>query len=118
VSGLVGGDPQTTGIPDETRTERRREILATLAIVSVFAALAIGRPIARRLARHPTRERCAEMIDRYSEQESRARERAPSSVHVSIDAMDVSRCVADLTDAEVECALGASYVDALERCLP
>jgi hypothetical protein len=95
----------------------RREVAATVAIVGFFAALALGRPIARRLAQHPTPERCAAMLERWSEQEARSRSRQPSPVHVAVDAPDVRRCTADLTDAEVDCALKAGYVDELERCL-
>jgi hypothetical protein len=104
--------------PTVPESASRREILGTLAIVGFFALLAVGRPIARRLAQHPTRERCAAMLDRYAEQEARSRSRAPSGTHVDLDAPDVGRCVRELTDAEVGCALAAGYVDELERCLP
>jgi len=96
----------------------RREVLATLAVVGLFAALAAGRPLARRLARHPTPERCAAMLERYAEQEARARSRTPTGARVPLDASDVTRCTRDLTDAEVECALKAGWADELERCLP
>lgn len=98
----------------------RRDVIATLAIVGLFAALVAGRPIARRLARHPTPERCAAMLDRYAEQQARAYERVPSQAGAPrpVGAADVLRCTRDLTDAEVECALKAGYVDELERCLP
>jgi hypothetical protein len=96
----------------------RREVLATLAIVFFFAALAAGRPLARRLARHPTPQRCAAMLDRYAQQEARARNRAPADTHLPLDAPDVVRCTRELTDEEVECALRAGYADELERCLP
>jgi hypothetical protein len=95
----------------------RREVVATLAIVGAFLALAIGRPIVRRLVRHPTAERCAAMLDRWAEQEARSRNRIPTASHVALDAPDVSRCTAELTDQEVECALKAGYVDEIERCL-
>jgi hypothetical protein len=96
----------------------RRDVMATVAIVGAVAALAAGRPLARRLAQHPTRERCAAMLDRYAEQEARSRSRGPSGSHVDLEAADVTRCVRELTDAEVTCALAAGYVDELERCLP
>jgi hypothetical protein len=96
----------------------RREVLATLAIVALFALIVAGRPLVRRLARHPTPERCAAMLERYAEQEARARSRAPVSTRLPLDAPDVRRCTRDLTDAEVECALKAGYADELERCLP
>jgi len=96
----------------------RRDVLATLAIVGAFAALAAGRPLVRRLARHPTPERCAAMLERYAEQEARARSRVPTRAGVPLDAPDVTRCTRELTDAEVECALKAGWADELERCLP
>jgi len=98
----------------------RREVIATLAIVGLFAALALGRPLWRRLARHPTPERCAAMLDRYAEQQARAYERAPARPGATRkrDAADVMRCARELTDDEVECALEAGNADALERCLP
>ncbi len=96
----------------------RRDAAATLAIVGAFVALAVGRPIARRLARHPTAERCVTLLERWSEQEARARERVPTHAPISMASPDVARCAAELTDDEVECALHAGYVDEIERCLP
>jgi hypothetical protein len=99
-------------------TGARRDVLATLAIVGSCAALAGARPLARRLARHPTLERCAAMLDRYTEQEAHARGRGPSDAHVPLESPDVASCVRELTADEVECALRSGYADELERCLP
>jgi hypothetical protein len=96
----------------------RRDLPATLAILGIFAALAAGRPIYRRLAPHPTPERCAAMLERYAEQEARARNRTPVPSHLPLDAPEVARCTRELTDAEISCALQAGYADELERCLP
>ncbi len=96
----------------------RREVLATLAIVGGFVVLAGARPVVRRLARHPTPERCAAMLERWAEQEARSRNLVPRPTPVPLDAVDVTRCTTELTDAELECALKAGYVDELERCLP
>jgi hypothetical protein len=98
----------------------RREVAATLAVVGILLALVGGRPAWRRLLRHPTPERCAAMLDRYAEQQARAYERTPTQPAAPrpLNAPDVVRCTRDLTDDEVECALRAGYVDALERCLP
>jgi hypothetical protein len=98
--------------------ELRRDFLASLAILGAVTALVAGRPLARRLARHPTRERCAQMLDRYAAQEARQRDRAAPEARVSLDAPEVARCARDLTDEEVECALKSGYADELERCLP
>lgn len=99
-------------------TSSRRDVLATLAIVGAGAALVAGRPIVRRLARHPTPERCAAMLERYAEQEARARSRTPVAARVPLDAPEVARCARELTDDEIACALKSGYADELERCLP
>jgi hypothetical protein len=98
--------------------ESRRDVLATLAVVGAFAALAAGRPVARRLARHPTPERGAAWLARYPEHAARARSRVPTRERVPLDAPDVTRCTRELTDDEVECALKSGWADELERCLP
>jgi|HubBroStandDraft_6_1064221.scaffolds.fasta_scaffold388197_2 hypothetical protein len=97
-----------------------RDVPATLAIVFLFVGLAAGRPVVRRLSRHPTPERCAAMLDRYAEQEARARDRRPvlPPPARSLDAPEVTACVRELLDAEVACALRAGWADELERCLP
>jgi hypothetical protein len=92
--------------------------LATAAVTLAVVALVAAGPIARRLARHPTPERCAAMLERYAEQEARARSRVPVVAPLPLDAPEVVRCTRDLTDEEVGCALAAGYADALERCLP
>lgn len=97
----------------------RRDVTATLAIVGLFALLALGRPLVRRWSSHPTAERCVAMLDRYAEQQARSYERVPPPpAPRPLDAPDVVRCTRELTDAEVTCALAAGYVDELERCLP
>ena len=53
-----------------------------------------------------------------AEQEARSRMLVPNPTHVALDAPDVIRCTAELTEAEVACARSAGYVDELERCLP
>src|SRR5262245_10049389 len=103
---------------DGGRRDARRDLIATLGIVALFAALVAGRPLARRFARHPTAERCAAMLERYAAQQARAYERAASTTPRPVGATDVVRCTRDLTDAEVECALKSGYADELERCLP
>jgi hypothetical protein len=102
------------------REDTRRDVIATFAILALFVALVSGRAVWRRLARHPSAERCAAMLDRYAEQQNRAYERVPSRTAAprALDAPDVVRCTRDLTDDEVECALAAGYADELERCLP
>lgn len=97
-----------------------REVLATLVIVGLFAALVAGRPLYRRILPHPSAERCAALLDRHAEQQARAYERivAPIGAPRRLGAPEVVRCTRELTDDEVSCALAAGYADALERCLP
>ena len=99
-------------------TGARRDVLATLAIIGALAGVLAVRALARRFAPHPTPARCAEMLERYTDQEARARQRVPAGEHVPLDAPDVVRCTRELTDAEVVCALKSGYADELERCLP
>jgi hypothetical protein len=95
-------------------------VRATLAIVGVFAALALGRPLVRRWSRHPTPERCVAMLDRYAAQQARAYERVPprDPAPRAEGSPEVVRCTRELTDDEVTCALASGYADELERCLP
>jgi hypothetical protein len=94
--------------------------VATLAIVGAFAAIAAGRPVARWVARHPTPSLCVALLDRYAEQEARARDRRPDPTPPprALDAPEVRSCTRELTLAEVECGLKSGYADELERCLP
>jgi hypothetical protein len=96
----------------------RREVLATLASVGGLSALALGRYLGRRLAHHPTPERCAAMLERYAEQEARMRGRVPTGARVPLGEPEVARCTRELTDDEVSCALASGYADELDRCFP
>ncbi len=98
-------------------TAARREISATLFIVGCLVALGIARPIARRFAHHPTAERCAALLSRWSELEARARNLTNNDAR-PVEPRSISRCATELTDGEVGCALNAGYVDEIERCLP
>jgi hypothetical protein len=100
--------------------ETRRDILATLAIIALLAAVFAGRPVWRRLFyRAPAHDRCAALLDRYAELSARSYERVPRpAAGLPYLARDVDGCVRSLTEDEVDCALRAGYVDELERCLP
>ena len=98
------------------KPDARLEALATLAIVGGLAALIAARPLVRRLSPHPSQEQCAAMLARYAEQEARAENRGGPALEQA--PREVERCVRELTLAEVECALKASNVDEIERCLP
>lgn len=111
-------DAANAGPPPPRRGATPAEVIATLAIVGAFAAIAIARPVIRRLSPHPPKERCAAMLDRYAEHQARAANRIPASPRLSPDAPEAARCARELTVDEVECAMRANDADQLERCLP
>jgi hypothetical protein len=118
------GGPPSADEPSDLRrgsasSSRRLEALATLAIVGGLLGVVAARPLLRRLARHPSREQCAAMLDRYAEQEARAAapSRPPPPRPPSDQAL-TERCTRELTAEEVDCAMKASNVDEIERCLP
>lgn len=106
----------------------RAEVVATLAIVGVTGLAVLVPMIARRLAPHPSTEECEALLDRYVEHvtyavdpkpaasalaERRSLARAAASERAAF-----SRCMSDLTRAEVDCAMKADSADTFERCLP
>lgn len=113
---------------DEARTTRRRDAIATLVVVGALAAIAIGRPIVRRLSTHPSRETCRELLDRHArlaaaqawpEAPRRPGEPKPPTPKPVSDADPaVGQCAHELTLTEADCAARANDADAFERCLP
>ena len=107
--------------PATPQRATRSDVIATLVIIVATLALVAARPVTRKLARHPTREQCAAMLDLYAEQQARAANLTPptdASERAGAAPPEIDRCMRDLTAEEVECALRATYVDAIERCLP
>lgn len=122
LSGATGSVPAPpAGLPPG----RRIEVVATLTIVGLFVAAVAARPILHRLARHPSRDQCGKMLDRYAEQEARAADPVRAEKGPSLDdapartiaAGTLERCTHDLTEEEVTCALRSNGADELERCL-
>lgn len=114
-------------MPGITHPATRADVLATLAIVLLVVGVVAGRAVLRRAAPRPSPEACAALLDRYVELVLRAAtpEPAPSMVaERQLLARKLAgergfvRCEAELTQAEVACALGAGSADDLERCLP
>jgi hypothetical protein len=110
-----------------TRPATRVDVLATLAIVLLVIGVLAGRAALRRAAPRPSAEACAALLDRYVELVLRAANPAPAASEVAARtamAREAAgkrgfvRCEADLTQAEVACALQAGTADDLERCLP
>jgi hypothetical protein len=106
----------------------RRDVIATLVVLVALAAIAIGRPLARWLSTHPSREACRELLDRHAglvaaqatpEGPPRPGERKPAAPKPVSDADPaVGECARALTLAEADCAARANDADAFERCLP
>ncbi|WP_437809713.1 hypothetical protein [Sorangium sp. So ce1078] len=110
-----------------TRPATRADVLATLAIVLLVVGVVAGRAALRRLSPRPSPEACAALLDRYVELVLRAATPEPAASELAerkamareaAGERGFARCEADLTQAEVACALGAGNADDLERCLP
>jgi len=114
----------TDDAPRAPRHASRADVIATLAIVGTFVAIIAARPLARRVAPHPSREQCAAMLTRYDEHKARAAILDPKAAASALPprptppADDIDRCVHDLTRSEIDCALAANNADEVERCLP
>ena len=106
----------------------RRDRLVTLIIVGALAAIAVGRPLGRRLAAHPSPERCRELLDRYTnlvaeqaappEAFAKGEKHPPPPKPVAENDPEIARCARTLTLAEADCAAQATNPDAFERCVP
>ncbi|WP_437597827.1 hypothetical protein WMF28_34525 [Sorangium sp. So ce590] len=114
-------------MPGMTRLATRADVLATLAIVLLVIGVVAGRAALRRLSARPSPEACAALLDRYVELVLRAAAPEPAASDVAerqamarkaAGERGFVRCEADLTQAEVSCALKAGSADDLERCLP
>ena len=119
LTGPAGAPREPESAEPSLTSGRRHEMLVTLAIVGGLLGVVAAGSLARRLARHPSREQCAAMLDRYAEQEARAK--APSGplpAHPPPDDTSADRCAHELTAEEVDCAMKASSIDEIERCLP
>ncbi len=113
---------------EAARTKRRRDAIAALVVVGALAAIAVGRPLFRKLSAHPSRDRCRELLDRHAalvarqagpEPSRRPDERKPPPPKPVTDAEPaVGQCAGELTLAEADCAERAGDADAFERCLP
>lgn len=108
----------------------RGEVLATLTVIGLVAGLVLGRDVWRRVGRHPSREQCGALLDRYVEHLVAAEGAPlPTPAHAleerkaqarTLAALDpeFARCPVALTQSEATCCLAAGSADELERCLP
>ncbi|KYF71363.1 hypothetical protein BE15_27200 [Sorangium cellulosum] len=110
-----------------TRPATRADVVATLAVVLLVVGVVAGRVVLRGLAPRPSPDACAALLDRYVELVLRAATPEPAASLVAerqalareaAGERGFVRCEADLTQAEVACALQAGNADDLERCLP
>lgn len=114
-------------MPGMTRPAARADVLATLVIVLLVIGVVAGRAVLRRLSPRPPAEACVALLDRYVELVLRSATPEPAASDVAerkamareaAGERGFVRCEADLTQAEVACALKAGSADDLERCLP
>lgn len=100
----------------------KRDLVATLVVIGSLVVFLAGRGIARRVGAHPTRDACAEALDRHQEQLARAADRRPPTREEILAASDregaIDRCTHELTADEIECASRSNNADEFERCLP
>jgi hypothetical protein len=113
---------------EPARAKARRDAIAALVVVGALTAIAVGRPLLRRLAAHPSRDTCRALLDQHAALV--ARQATPEKPHrpgepklatpkpVPDADPAVSACARELTVAEAECAARAGDADAFERCLP
>ncbi len=118
-------DPTSGPAKEAPAPGHRNEVLATLAIVGALVAAVASRPLLHRLAPHPSRDQCVQMLDRYAEEQARAADPARGEKGRSLDeapartiaSTTLDRCTHDLTAEEVACAVRSNGADELERCL-
>jgi hypothetical protein len=118
--------PGRAGEESRRRAQRRDLAAALLAVIAIVGFVAM-RGLVRLLAPRPTETQCAELVDRYLEHASRARDPQVKDEDIALAtersrteparSADLAACRDDLTAAQVECGLKAPNVDELERCL-
>jgi hypothetical protein len=103
------------------------DALASVLVVGVVLGAVLVGSGRRQLGPRPTRDQCMTLLLRQIELDARAR--YPSihadavaahqrSIGLRLEAArSVASCQRQLTQTEVQCALGAPNVDELERCL-
>lgn len=101
--------------------------MGSLCVIVLVCGAVLWTTIGRRWAERPTRAQCAELQLLFVEHLSRARESSVSAETIAARqralqdrperSSEIDRCAVQLTAAQVECALRASNVDELERCV-
>ncbi len=109
------------------RSARRRDLAAAALVVAAIVGFVVLRSLLRIVAPRPSEGQCAELLDRYLEHASRARDpRIDSddiaqatlrSKGVPTRSADLRACLEKLSAAQVECGLSSPNVDEMERCL-
>ena len=105
----------------------RRDMAASVFIIALVAGYLGYRAITHVVAEAPTQKQCSQLLDRYLEHASRARD--PEVGRGDIDQVretslgtpkrvaDVRSCISELSKEQVECGLEAHNIDQLEQCV-
>ena len=119
-------DGEDDAVTDEVaRRASRRDLTATLVVIGALLVIAVGRPIARRVATHPSRDACRALVDHKTDLLAQGQlprrpgeHRQAEPPRATEDDPSVWRCAHELTLAEADCASKAGDEGAFERCLP
>ncbi len=105
----------------------RRDLLGGAAVVLGLVGVVSGKRLLRALSAAPTQAQCEALVARWVEHASRQRDPAVDDDDVAAAraaapstpeyVADLERCREQLTAEEVACAVEATYLDALERCV-
>ncbi len=125
-----GGSARGERAPDSERSLRsgsRRDLAAAALVVIAIVGFVALKSTLRRLMPRPTEGQCAELLDRYLEQASRARDPRIDADDIAqatqrsrgepTRSVDLRACREKLSAAQVECGLSSPNVDEMERCL-
>jgi len=124
------GDPGASPRGEGERTRRRalrRDLAAALLAIGAIVGFVVVQALVRWLAPRPTEAQCAELVDRYLEHASRARDPRVADDDIALAtkrsraeparSADLKACRDRLSAAQVECGLKSPNVDEMERCL-
>jgi len=126
----AGGRAATRPEPEHAesrRGARRRDLAAAALALCAIVGFVVVKGLMRLLAPRPTEAQCAELVERYLEHASRARDPRINADDIAkatersrtepARGADLKACRDKLSAAQVECGLKSPNVDAMERCL-
>jgi hypothetical protein len=116
-------------MPDSERARRgaqRRDLAAAALVVAAIVGFVALRSLYQMVAPRPSQGQCAELLDRYLDHASRARDPridrddiAQATLRAKSEPTrdaDLRACLKGLSAAQVECGLSSPNVDEMERC--